>query len=58
MHLPPGAWSDTNQHNLANKISLKRMIENEEKIVKPDIKLPSGFKDTTLVFYGQLEEKI
>jgi len=38
MHLPPGAWSDTNQHNLANKISLKRMIENEEKIVKPDIK--------------------
>lgn len=34
------------------------MIENEEKIVRPDFKLPSDFKDTTLVFYGQLDEKI
>jgi len=50
MHLPPGAWQDTNQHYLANKISLKKMKENEEKIVKPDFKLPADFKDTTLVF--------
>jgi len=50
MHLPPGAWSDTNQHVNANKISLKKLKENEEKIVRADIPFPSTFSDTTLVF--------
>jgi len=50
MHLPPGAWTVHNQHYLNNKISLKKLNENEEKLVKPEIKIPSDFKDTTLVF--------